>query len=297
LPISPHAAIDPLASAATMAEHHKRHVLMMLLGAASLVLAGAFIAAFVLLSGVMSTAATKQHLYVTHRILDLGLEQSVAASSEDVVAPPLDSPTQRAQGAACYHEHCASCHGAPGLPPDDAALGMMPVPTSLAHAARQHPPEWLYYVTRKGVRMTGMPAWEYRLSERSLWSTVAFVRTLPRLDPRSYLQAVKAGEQLPCERRIELPAPAEGGDVLLRQYACHSCHRIDGVVGPRVDAGPPLRQWSRRGYIAGVLPNTPQNLARWLRNPSAVSPQTLMPDLGVTPEHARIMSEFLFAQR
>jgi mono/diheme cytochrome c family protein len=203
----------------------------------------------------------------------------------------------QALGAACYREHCVVCHGAPGVAPASFALGMLPVPTSLAHAARSHPPEWLYQVTRKGVRMTGMPAWEYRLSEKSLWSVVAFVEMLPDLDVESYHAHAGDTADTRCESRADTPPRPEGADVLLRQYGCHSCHRIDGVVGPRVDTGPALVDWSRRGYIAGVLPNTERNLARWIMQPHAISPQTLMPNLGVTPEHARLMAEFLFTPR
>jgi cytochrome c1 len=90
-----------------------------------------------------------------------------------------------------------------------------------------------------------------------------------------------------------VPPPEEGADVLLRQYACHSCHRIEGVIGPRVNAAPPLMDWPTRAYIAGVLPNTEDNLTRWIMDPPSVSPQTLMPNLGVAPEHARAMAKFL----
>ena len=162
-----------------MSKHHRRHLLLLLMGAAGLVLLGAGIGTVVLLSGAMSTDATKQHLRLTHRVLDLGLEYSVRAASGDVAVPALDGAGMRARGAACYQQHCAICHGAPGVAPESFALGMLPVPTNLSHAAATHPPEWLYHVTRKGVRMTGMPAWEYRLSDESLWSVVAFLETLP----------------------------------------------------------------------------------------------------------------------
>jgi mono/diheme cytochrome c family protein len=268
---------------------------MLLVGAGALVVLGAIVGATVLLSGALSTDATKQHFRLTHRILDLGLEYSVRAAADDVTAPALDVPAMQARGAACYREHCVICHGAPGVAPESFALGMLPVPTNLAHAAATHPPEWLYHVTRKGVRMTGMPAWEYRLSEDSLWSLVAFLGQLPALDAdgyRAYLASTDAG----CEARAGLPPRAEGADVLLRQYACHSCHRIEGVVGPEVDSGPPLIDWPQRAYIAGVLPNTEENLVRWIMDPPAVSPRTLMPDLGVPPEHARAIAEFLLAR-
>jgi len=199
----------------------------------------------------------------------------------------------KARGAACYREHCVVCHGAPGVAPAQFSLGMMPAPTNLTDAASSQRPEWLYHVTLKGIRMTGMPAWEFRLSDQSLWSVVAFVETLPEMNVLGYREHMEstAGER--CESRLSLPPLEEGTDVLLRQYACHSCHQIEGVVGPRVDAAPPLIDWPAHAYIAGVLPNTEENLTRWIMDPPSVSPHTLMPNLGVAPEHARAMAKFL----
>ncbi len=282
-----------------MSLRRRPHLLSLLL-VGGLLLAGAAAGAVVLFSGVVTTAATAQHYRITHRLLEIGLRSSIFTHARHIEAPPLDDPRLVATGLACYHRHCAQCHGAPGVAPGAAALGLLPVPGSLANAAQEWPAEWIFYVTSKGVRMTGMPAWEVRLSEHSLWSTVAFVKTLPGLDARSYAQAVSTSTE-ECGMRRDLPAlagvSASGmGDLLLRQYGCHACHIIDGVVGPRTHAGPALSGWPRRGYIAGVLPNTQENLAKWISDPRGVSPRTLMPDLDVPPLHAEVMAAFLFAQ-
>jgi len=274
----------------------KPHLLSLLL-VGGLLLAGAAGGAVVLFSGAVTTAATAQHFRITHHLLEIGLHSSIFAHTRHIEAPALDDPRMIATGMACYRQHCAQCHGAPGVAPGPAALGLLPVPASLAQTAREWPAEWIYYVTSKGVRMTGMPAWEVRLSPQSLWATVAFVKTLPQLDAAGYAQGIEDAAA-DCERRRDLPdMPSRKlGDVLLRQYACHTCHVIDGVVGPPSHTGPALRAWQQRGYIAGVLPNTPENLARWISDPRQVSPQTLMPDLNVPPSHARAMAAFLFAQ-
>jgi mono/diheme cytochrome c family protein len=265
----------------------RRHLFLLSMGAIGLVVLGAAVGATVLLSGALSTDATKQHFRLTHRLLEVGLQFSVRAAVDETTPPALDAPQMKARGAACYREHCVICHGAPGVAPQPFALGMMPAPSNLSDSAATNPPEWLHHVTRKGIRMTGMPAWEYRLADESLWSVVAFVEALPALDARGYRESMESSAGERCE------SPEEGADVLLRQYACHSCHRIEGVVGPRVDGAPALVDWPRRAYIAGVLPNTEENLARWIMDPAAVSPETLMPDLGVPPEHARAMARFL----
>lgn len=272
-----------------------RHKLLVFTaGAIVLVLVGVAVGFIVLLSGAYSTAATTQHFRLTHRLLELGLRYSVRTASRNIEAPALDRPGMVEDGAACYVKYCVQCHGAPGVAPSDQAKGLLPIADPLAQTAREWPVQWLYYVTSKGVRMTGMPAWEYRISTNGRWATVAFLKQLPFFTAEQY-QAMQARvRSSDCERPTELRAySAERAKVTLRQYACDSCHIIEGVVGPLSHAGPVLVDWSKRKYIAGIVPNTHENLVRWIRDPQAMSPGTLMPDLEVAEPHAREMATYL----
>jgi cytochrome c2 len=87
-------------------------------------------------------------------------------------------------------------------------------------------------------------------------------------------------------------ANALGGDpargrAMLRKYGCQSCHTIPGVAGANGLVGPPLAGIASRGYIGGVLVNTPENMSRWIQDPRAVDSLTAMPNVGVTPDDAR----------
>jgi cytochrome c2 len=84
----------------------------------------------------------------------------------------------------------------------------------------------------------------------------------------------------------------ENAHLLLRQYSCDNCHQIEQLVGPKTFVGPVLHDFGQRKFIAGTLPNTQDNLVRWLVDPPSVSPATLMPNLGVTEEHARVMAQY-----
>lgn len=84
------------------------------------------------------------------------------------------------------------------------------------------------------------------------------------------------------------------GQELLSTYACVTCHVIPGIPGTQGHVGPPLTDWARRGYIAGRLPNEPENLIRWIQNPQAIDPGNAMPVLGVTEEEARDMAAYLY---
>lgn len=95
---------------------------------------------------------------------------------------------------------------------------------------------------------------------------------------------------------------ANGGDpvagkALLTSYGCGSCHVIPGIRTAKGLVGPPLLFYSRRTIIAGELPNTPDNLARWIENPVAIEPKTAMPDLGVSDAQARDMAAYLYTLR
>jgi cytochrome c2 len=101
-----------------------------------------------------------------------------------------------------------------------------------------------------------------------------------------------------CGER-DVPKKVSGGDPaqgqrLMAHYQCTACHAIPEVPGAVGDAGPPLAQFGRRSYIAGGIPNTADNLTRWLDNPPAMKPGTGMPDLGVSPQEARHMAAYLF---
>ncbi|MEQ8673822.1 MAG: c-type cytochrome [Aggregatilineales bacterium] len=88
---------------------------------------------------------------------------------------------------------------------------------------------------------------------------------------------------------------SERGQQLLYDYGCGSCHTIPGVPGANTYVGPPLNEWSQRHYIAGSLPNTPENLITWIQNPQQIEPGTAMPILGVNEQEARHMSAYLYS--
>lgn len=90
---------------------------------------------------------------------------------------------------------------------------------------------------------------------------------------------------------------ARNGRLLLRQFGCGDCHRIPGVAEAEGTAGPPLGALGRRIYLAGLLPNTTDNLVRWIRAPQSVDPATTMPDLSVGEAHARDMAAYLSSLR
>jgi len=87
-----------------------------------------------------------------------------------------------------------------------------------------------------------------------------------------------------------------GRDAITSRH-CGACHDIPGVVGAHGVIGPPLASFSQRTFVAGLLPNTPANLVRWLREPQRIDPLTAMPTLGLDEREARNVAAYLYSLR
>jgi cytochrome c1 len=100
--------------------------------------------------------------------------------------------------------------------------------------------------------------------------------------------------QSPPAYSISAGGNANVGKALIVSKGCGGCHVIPGVYTARGLVGPPLYFFSRRTMIAGELPNTADNLVRWIKDPKQVEPGTAMPDLGLSDQQARDVAAYLY---
>jgi cytochrome c len=85
----------------------------------------------------------------------------------------------------------------------------------------------------------------------------------------------------------------ERGRTLARQYGCQTCHTLPGN-SPRATVGPRLDHLPEQLYLAGKLPNTPENFLRWVQDPPAIRAGTAMPNLSVSADDARDLAAYLY---
>lgn len=264
--------------------------------------AGAMAAACFVWAGVYDISANEAHTQPVHSLLELTMHRSVKRHAADIATPRLDDEALIARGALCFRDHCVQCHGGPGVAQGGIGRSMQPLPGPLVDAPQHWKPRELYWITRNGIKMSGMPAWQHRLADDELWAVVAFMQRLPSLTAADFVS--QAGPQLPgrCEgladaAAMPLAPDAERGRRALTQHACSACHRIPGVTGSPVQVGPPLAGIGRRTLIAGRVPNTPEQLQRWIREPQHLKPGTAMPDLEVGAQDAADIAAYLTTLR
>lgn len=257
-------------------------------------LAGVLAATVVLQAGWYDASAVRPHFQFVHTLIERGLQQSVRFHARNIVVP-LSPEGASARGSVVFRRHCEQCHGGPGVAMGVIGLSMQPVPGPLADAGRRWKTREMYWITANGIKMSGMPAWRFHLSEQEIWDVVAFLGVLPAMTPLEYA-AIEKPEAAPRPQ----PAPAavrapdrERGRLALTQFACQSCHHIPGVTGPLSFVGPNLDGLAQRSFIAGKLPTTEENLVKWIRTPHQLKPGTAMPQLGVPERDAHDMAAYL----
>jgi mono/diheme cytochrome c family protein len=143
---------------------------------------------FFIYSGVYNVAATKPHTKPVEWVLNLTLAKSVSRHAEEIVVPPLSDSSIVETGFIHYKEMCVTCHGAPGINPSEIGKGLNPEPPDLVEQLKHGgwKPKELFWITKNGIKMTGMPAFGPTHSDEEIWAIVAFLERLPDLSPEEY---------------------------------------------------------------------------------------------------------------
>lgn len=120
------------------------------------------------------------------------LERRLAARAMDVYAdkhkpagenPIQPTPATLLEGATKYEKHCALCHGGAGAKISPMRDKFNPPAPQLVNRIPHDEDSWLFWVTKHGVRMTGMPTWDGVLSDDEIWKIIAFVKHSNKLPP------------------------------------------------------------------------------------------------------------------
>ena len=137
-------------------------------------------------SGIYDVSATSSHSGIVNWLLTTTSHASVKRRAQSVDVPDLNDDALALAGVNDFSGMCAGCHGAPGQDPEAMGQGLNPPPPDLAKAALEMSPAELFWVTKHGIKMTGMPAWGVTHDDDAIWPVVAFLTKLPELDATQY---------------------------------------------------------------------------------------------------------------
>ena len=81
------------------------------------------------------------------------------------------------------------------------------------------------------------------------------------------------------------------GEQLFVDKGCMACHVYNTAVCPSLEG-----LGSRETFLGGKEKVSATNLASWLRDPAAMKPGTVMPNLGLSEEEINELVEYLLAK-
>lgn len=128
-------------------------------------------------SGVYDVGADTPHWRLTRKAIEIVRDRAIAVRARNIQVPDLAGEQLILKGAGQYAAMCANCHLAPGMSESEIRPGLYPKPPNLSHQAID--PKTIFWVTKHGLKMSGMPAWGLGHDDETLWSIVAFVGKLP----------------------------------------------------------------------------------------------------------------------
>jgi thiosulfate dehydrogenase len=117
-----------------------------------------------------------------HARMDKELPKTVPIAADE---------TAYVAGVQVYKDHCAVCHGLPGVAQTAIAQGMFPKPPKLLEGTgvSDDPAQETYWKVAGGIRMTGMPGFDKTLSTTQMWQVSVLLANSDKL-PKSATDAL-----------------------------------------------------------------------------------------------------------
>lgn len=152
----------------------------------------------VLATGMVNMGASDAPGTVEKAIATFAVDRSLAVRAPNETSKLLDDRQAISAGSEHYATMCVRCHGGPGLEAEEFAKGLNPPAPNLESVAEEFTDGELFWITKHGIRMTGMPAFGATHNDADIWKIVAFMRHLDELteDQRSHFrEAVASGQR------------------------------------------------------------------------------------------------------
>jgi mono/diheme cytochrome c family protein len=97
--------------------------------------------------------------------------------------PPQATDENITAGATLYLYHCGGCHGVPSNPASQFQRSFYPPAPGFFRDMPDMDDKSTFYVIQRGIRWTGMPAWDRTLSDQQIWQIVVFFDNMHKLPP------------------------------------------------------------------------------------------------------------------
>ena len=162
-----------------------KKILITIVATLVVLIAGSFI---YISTGTYDISQLTPHNRLTRAIIGMTTHSSIdRRMKENVVPANLKDPEMIITGFKHYNEMCVSCHGAPGVKPNEMVEGLYPKPPEIYKHGEEDAAQEFFWIIKNGIKMTSMPAFKPTHDDTKIWAMTAFVALkLATMTPEEY---------------------------------------------------------------------------------------------------------------
>ena len=133
--------------------------------------------------GYVNFSADQPVPAVERHIAMEAMDASAERHAPDTKNPVPVTEQNLVEGAKLYMNHCAGCHGIPSNADSQFGHSFYPPVPQFFSDAPDMPDNQNFYITKHGIRWTGMPGWGKTLNDTQIWTVVTFLANIEKLPP------------------------------------------------------------------------------------------------------------------
>jgi mono/diheme cytochrome c family protein len=152
------------------------------------------IAAFIIYiySGGYNVSQLSPHSAIAKWAINTAKEKSINKQIRNVKVPPMNDTSMLIEGFTHYNEMCSTCHGGPGVSPDELAKGLYPSPPEFYKSHDMPEPAEAFWVIKNGIKLTAMPGFGPTHDDQKIWSITDFLlNKMNKMSPGEYQDWIK----------------------------------------------------------------------------------------------------------
>lgn len=114
-------------------------------------------------------------------------EHSISKRIRHITVPPMNDTAMFVIGFEHYNEMCSTCHGGPGIRPDELSKGLYPAPPEFYKSDDMPKAAEAFWVIKNGIKFTAMPAFGPTHDDKKIWAITDFlINKMNKMSPDEY---------------------------------------------------------------------------------------------------------------
>ena len=137
-------------------------------------------------SGNYNISQSQDNAVLT-KVFTTAKDRSISKRTKGMEIPDIADTSLFQMGFIHYNEMCSTCHGGPGIEPDELAKGLFPAPPKFYKSDDMPESAEAFWIIKHGIKFTAMPAFGPTHDDQKIWAITAFLlNKLSKMSPEEY---------------------------------------------------------------------------------------------------------------